>query len=361
MVETVAQLRVDEGLASISLRAGVAETWLRRGEATEVRSAGQRMEPARRILSRGCAAPVRLFLLDRHAGHYVEQPRLGRVLEHGGQRIDSGDLVLRVVECPCEVECACPPHWESQIGGDIHALSPGVQAVGEVLDAADVGDAIALQNRQRGVVVEGRAEQDTAVDLDVEVVGGHRHVAPRRVGKPAAEVHRSLRSQRLRAEHPRDGIPHGKDAGLRRHSADDVGDHLTEVLLTEPRGAEPRARSPAQRESLPGLVSQRQLPCHPLTDVAVGLKPSSHVGQELLRHLRFRVGVHREVGPVVVRGVGRREAREALRAGDGAAPELRGVPAVDIRCWLPLNDLIALAAERGAHREVDGRRQSHVQ
>src|SRR2546422_11370377 len=116
------------------------------------------MEPARRILSRGCAAPVRLFLLDRHAGHYVEQPRLGRVLEDGGQRIDSGDLVLRVVECPCEVECACPPHWESQIGGGNPAPRPGVPAGGGGLGAAGVGGALSLPERPRGGGGGRRAE-----------------------------------------------------------------------------------------------------------------------------------------------------------------------------------------------------------
>ena len=89
---------------------------------------------------------------------------------------------------------------------------------------------------------------------------------------------------------------HREDADLHRLIGDDVGDHLAEKLLADPRCAEPGARGAAHSELLGWLVAQCQLTRHPGAEVTVVLEASRHVGEQLGGQLRLEVRVGPDVG-----------------------------------------------------------------
>ena len=203
------------------------------------------MEPVQGVLTGQRPAPVGAFFRDPDPRHRIDEAGFTGAVENRRQRFDPRDLVLRPVDGRRPIERTAADLGESQIGRDVHALGAGVQAVREVLEAPDARDPVGDQNLKRAVLFEGPAQHDAMVDLDVEVVGRKRHVARRRIGEPPAQVHRGLVAQRRRAEHLCGVSIHGEDADLHCLSGDDVRDHLTEVLLADPRRAEPGARRAA--------------------------------------------------------------------------------------------------------------------
>src|SRR2546428_13115828 len=100
------------------------------------------------------------------------------------------------------------------------------------------------------------------------------------------------------------------------------------------------------------------------------LEPPRDAGEELFREIRLKLGVGAEVGASRVGFVRGGEAREHLRPGDDVERVVRGaeypvvpwhavltrVSAVDPRGALPLDDLVALAPERGSTGRVHLRR-----
>src|SRR2546422_10240979 len=105
------------------------------------------------------------------------------------------------------------------------------------------------------------------------------------------------------------------------------------------------------------------------------LEPPRDAGEELFREIRLKLGVGAEVGAGRVGFVRGGEAREPLRPGDDVERVVRGaeypvvpwhavltrVSAVDPRGALPLDDLVALAAERSANRQVHRRREPQLE
>ena len=214
------------------------------------------------------------------------------------------------------------------------------------------------QHRERGVVVEGRAEDDAVVDVDVEHVRRHRQVVHRGEGEAGAQVDRGLLLERPRAQRQRGRVVHREDPHLHELVGDHVGDHLVERHLAQAGRPEAGARGAPEHHPPRGLVAERHLAGELLAEVVVGLEPGGDVRQQLGREIGLRVGVEAEVVPVPLGRVVRREAGEARRARrrDGGAVLVQ-VEAVDLGGQLTLADLVALPAEGGAEGEVERRGQ----
>src|SRR5205807_6199994 len=89
-----------------------------------------------------------------------------------------------------------------------------VEAVSEELHPADAREPRVPQNPLRYGVAEGRSQQDSVVDLDVEVVHREGKVVGRGERESPAQVHGGLFLQGLRAEDLRRSVVHREVADL---------------------------------------------------------------------------------------------------------------------------------------------------
>src|SRR5437667_8914934 len=133
--EAITRCGVENRLRSVGLAARVAVSRLRGGEFPVIGAPPQRVKITRGIVGCQGPAPVRAFLLDRDAGHDIEQSRLGRGRQDCRKRIDPGDFVFRVTDAGRDTDLPGTTNRDAPIAGQVDSLGSSVETIREVLQS----------------------------------------------------------------------------------------------------------------------------------------------------------------------------------------------------------------------------------
>src|SRR5207253_892195 len=156
---------------------------------------------------------------------------------------------------------------------------------------------------------------DAVVDVDPVEIDGDREAADRVGGNAEAEVDRGLRLEVARAEGAGDRAADGQRADVDRQAVDEIGRRRGEILLVKRRRAETVRDRPAERKALGRLEAQSELAVDGAAEVREMFKAAGQNGSEALEQIGVELGISGVAVPALVGRAGRRDAREALRAG----------------------------------------------